>query len=193
MPFRDPPRSAAWQHRDARSGFEVVFMRSDAGGQHLEGETAAVEEGEAWAVGYRIDLDPRWVTRSARVSGRASPGRRELTLEADGAGRWRIDGEPASHLDGCLDVDLESSSLTNAFPVHRLGLEIGHEADAPAAYVRALDLSVERLEQHYVRLEDDENRERYHYTAPRFDFECELTYDEFGLVLEYPGIAVRAA
>ena len=28
---------------------------------------------------------------------------------------------------------------------------------------------------------------------PRFDFECELSYDEFGLVLEYPGIAVRAA
>jgi hypothetical protein len=24
MPFRDPPRYAAWQHRDARNGFEVV-------------------------------------------------------------------------------------------------------------------------------------------------------------------------
>lgn len=46
-----------------------------------------------------------------------------------------------------LDVDLESSALTNALPVHRMGLGIEPAADAPAAYVRALDLSVDRLEQ----------------------------------------------
>jgi hypothetical protein len=194
MPFADPPRSAAWRHREARDGFEVVFLRSDGDGYRLEGDTAAVEEGKAWAVRYDISVDASWTTRSARVWGRASSGRRELTLEADGAGRWRIDGAPAGHLDGCLDVDLESSSLTNACPVHRLGLEVGEQADAPAAYVRALDLAVERLEQRYLRLEDDAaGRRRYHYAAPRLGFECELVYDEFGLVLEYPGIAVRAA
>ena len=60
---------------------------------------------------------------------------------------------------------------------------------AIAAYVRALDLSVERLEQHYVRLGAD----RYHYASPAFGFECELAYDDAGLVLDYPGIAVRVA
>ena len=141
----------------------------------------------------RHQLDAGWATRSARVWGRASSGLRELSLEADGAGRWRVDDAPAGQLDGCLDVDLESSSLTNAFPVHRLGLEVGEAADAPAAYVRALDLGVERLEQRYRRLEDDGGRQRYHYVSPAFDFECELVYDESGLVLDYPGIAVRAA
>jgi hypothetical protein len=193
MPFADPPRCAAWQHREARTGFEVAFLRSDAHGCRVEGDTTAIEDGEAWAVRYDITVDPDWVTRSARVWGRTSSGPRELRLDADRAGRWQIDGEPAGHLDGCLDVDLESSSLTNAFPVHRLGLEIGEVADAPAAYVRALDLSVERLEQRYRRLDDDGDRQRYHYAAASFGFECELSYDEFGLVLEYPGIAVRAA
>jgi hypothetical protein len=193
MPFAAPPPYAAWEHREARSGFEVVFLSADGDGYGLEGQTAAVEEGEAWAVHYVIALDPGWRTRSARVSNLAAAGRRELRVEADGAGRWRLDGEAAGHLDGCLDLDLESSSLTNAFPVHRLGLAIGEAADAPAAYVRALDLSVERLEQHYVRLEDDGPRRRYHYTAPRFEFECELVYDEAGLVIDYPGIAVRSA
>ena len=193
MPFATPPRHAAWQHREARSGFEVVFLHPDGEGCRIEGDTAAVEDGEAWAVHYVIALDRDWVTRTARVSNLAAPGRREVSLEAVGAGRWLVDGEPAPHLDGCLDVDLESSSLTNAFPVHHLGLEIGQEAEAPAAYVRALDLSVERLEQRYLRLDDDGNRQRYHYTSAAFSFECELSYDEFGLVLEYPGIAVRAA
>jgi uncharacterized protein len=193
MPAGELPRFAAWQHREARDGFEVVFFRSNGDRLHLEGETVAVEDGEAWAVSYDVSLQSDWSTRSARVSGRASSGPHELSLEADGTGRWRVDDAPAGHLDGCLDVDLESSALTNALPVYRLGLEIGQQADAPAAYVRALDLSVERLEQHYLRLEDDGKGQRYHYIAPRFDFECELVYDEFGLVLQYPGIAVRAA
>ena len=58
--------------------------------------------------------------------------------------------------------------------------------------MRAGDLSVERLEQRYLRLPDDSGRQRYRYRAPAFDFECELVYDESGLVLDYPGIATRA-
>jgi uncharacterized protein len=53
--------------------------------------------------------------------------------------------------------------------------------------VRAVDLTVERLEQTYVRLPD----QGYDYVAPVFDFACRLVYDESGLVLDYPGIAVR--
>jgi uncharacterized protein len=109
-----------------------------------------------------------------------------------GAGQWLVDGVPASHLDGCLDVDLESSALTNALPVRRLGLAPGACAAAPAAYVRAIGLPVERLEQTYLRAPDDAARQRYDYAAPAFGFACRLTYDESGLVLDYPGIAVRA-
>ena len=47
--------------------------------------------------------------------------------------------------------------------------------------------AVERLEQRYLRLDDDGERRRYHYTSPRFGFECELGYDASGLVLDYPG------
>jgi len=35
-------------------------------------------------------------------------------------------------------------------------------------------------------------RQRYDYAAPVFDFACRLLYDESGLVLDYPGIAIRA-
>jgi hypothetical protein len=54
-------------------------------------------------------------------------------------------------------------------------------------------LGVERLEQRYERLQDDDERQRYGYSAPRFEFSCELLYDATGLVLDYPGIAVRAS
>jgi hypothetical protein len=188
----DLPRFAAWRHCESRSGFEVVFL-SGPPDRRLEGDTAAVEAGDAWAVHYIVELDDGWMTKSARVTGRSPVGRHAVKLETDGRGRWRIDGRPAAHLDGCLDVDLESSCLTNALPVHRLALDVGQGAEAPAAYVRAPDLRVERLEQRYTRLEDLDGAQRYHYEAPSFEFECDLTYDRAGLVLAYPGIGRRVA
>jgi uncharacterized protein len=187
------PATAAWRHHEARDGFEVVFLRADGDGYRIAGHTAAVEDGEAWAVEYDIRVDGSWRTRCARVRGRSAGSRRERTLEADGAGGWLVDGAPVADLDGCLDVDLESSSLTNAFPVQRLALAVGEAADAPAAYVRAGDLAVARLEQRYVRLADGERGQRFDYTSPAFDFRAVLAYDEHGLALDYPGIAVRIA
>ena len=185
----DLPPYAAWRHCESRSGFEVVFL----GGQRADGDTAAVEGDSAWAVHYGIEFDAGWLTKSAHVTGHSATGGHEVELETDGHGRWRIGGRTAAHLDGCLDVDLESSCLTNALPVHRLGLEVGQAAEAPAAYVRARDLSVERLEQSYTRLEDVDGAQRYRYQAPAFEFECELAYDEAGLLLAYPGIGRRVA
>ena len=113
-------------------------------------------------------------------------------LEADGAGHWLINGEPAPHLDGCLDIDLEASAMTNALPVRRMILPPAAAAAAPAAYVRTAGLAVERLEQTYLRVTGQGTGQSYDYTAPVFDFRCRLVYDQSGLVLEYPGIAVRA-
>ena len=193
MSFKELPPFAAWRHRDAREGFEVVFLQPGPEAHRLEGHTAAVEDGQAWSVKYTIVVDANWVTQTAHLVGQSAGDRHEVTLAADGAGAWRIDGSPAPELDGCLDVDLESSSFTNALPVHRLGLGIGQDAEAPAAYVRALDLSVERLEQRYARTDDEGMHQRYDYAAPRFEYTGRLDYDKHGLILEYPGIAVRVA
>src|SRR5204862_2956546 len=170
MTFTEPPHFAAWEHRDARRGFEVAFFGRADGELRVEGETAAVEGADAWAVRYSIALDSEWHTIAAHVTGRSVAGRREVSLRSDAAGRWDVNGERAPELDGCMDVDLESSALTNAFPAHRLRLAVGEQAEAPAAYVRATDLGVERLEQRYLRLDDDgSGRQRYRYTAPRFE------------------------
>jgi uncharacterized protein len=185
------PATAAFAHQDARTGFEVVYFESCDDGCRIEGTTAAVEDGQTWVVEYSISLDPTGCTRNAHVVSRSHAGSRSEVLETDGAGRWTVNGQAASGLDGCLDVDLESSAVTNALPVRRMSLATGQRAEAPAAYVRAIDLSVERLDQTYERVTDDGPRSCYDYTAPAFEFSCRLVYDESGLVIEYPGIAVR--
>ena len=192
VPFALWPGEAAWQHQGARSGFEVVFFGDGDGGWLIQGCTTAVEDGTPWAVEYAIALDDAGVTRGARINGRSAAGSRSAVLETDGVGGWLVNGKEAPQLDGCLDVDLESSAMTNALPVRRLGLAVGARAAVPAAYVRAAGLAVDRLEQSYLRAPDQATRQRYDYAAPAFDFKCRLIYDQSGLVLDYPGIAVRA-
>ena len=151
MAFASLPATACWQHRGARSGFEVAYFQAGPGGWRIDGTTTAVEDAHTWIVTYSIRLDAAWLTRDARITARTASGLRETVLAGDGAGRWRVDGHRAAHLDGCLDVDLESSALTNTLPVHRLELAAGARVETPAAYIRALDLSAERLEQTYAR------------------------------------------
>src|SRR5262245_48741186 len=189
----DLPATAAWRHLDARVGFEVLFLRHESDRYQLDGYVTAVEEGEPWGFRYTLLLDSNWATRSAHIVGRSSRGEHEVQLENDGAGGWRIDGKPMTQLSGCIDLDLEASAATNALPVNRLRLKVGQAADAPAVYVRARDLRVKRLEQRYARIPNDGEHSRYDYVAPSFDFRTVLDYDEFGLLLTYPGIAVRVA
>ena len=179
------PEAAAWRLVDAREGFEVLFPHREPGGYRLEGHSTGVEEGVAWGIRYAILVDERWATRTATLVGGSSLGSFEVRLEGDGAGHWLVDGEPAPELDGCLDVDLEASACTNCLPVRRLGLGVGEQAEAHAAYVRAADLRVERLEQSYQRLDSG----RYDYASP--NFRAVLVYDEHGLIVDYPGIAAR--
>jgi uncharacterized protein len=182
--FVDLPSFAAWRFVGAVDGFEVVYTQPG----RLRGHTSAVEDGQAYAVRYEIALDDHWHTREARVVSDTVAGPRETLLISDGRGRWTVDGAPAPELDGLIDVDIEASACTNTFPVHRLQLPLGEVSEAPAAYVRALDLSVMRLNQTYRRLDD----RRYDYTSEA-DFRAVLEYDAAGLIVDYPNIAVRFA
>jgi uncharacterized protein len=184
------PSLAAWQHLDAREGFEVVFIHRSGAGHRFSGSTVAVQAGVAWCIDYELTLDGSGATRSAEIRSRFQYGEAILRLESTEVGEWWANGRHMPALRGCLDVDLEASALTNAFPVRRLALRAGAAASAPAVFVRVGDLRVERLEQRYECLAGT-GAQGYRYSAPRFDFTATLRYDRSGLVVDYPGIAER--
>lgn len=185
------PAAAAWSHQGLRSGFETLFLHRRRDGLVLEGCTVAVEDGSPWTVRYEIVVDNDWVTRSATISSLTGDGIRTTALQTDGQGHWRVDGEPAAFLDGCFDIDLEASAVTNTLPIHRLGLAVGERHSPAAAYVRAATLEVQRLEQTYERLETCSDLSRYSYEAPLFDVTAELTVDADGFIADYPSLATR--
>jgi uncharacterized protein len=191
LPFVPLPRAAAWQHVgvDARAGFETVFFSTVARGTTVRGATSAVADGVPWIVRYRLEIDERWCTRVASVVVETPDATRETELQSAGNGRWSVDGVPRPELEGCFDVDLESSACTNTAPVHRLDLAIGARAHTPAVYVRAADGAVERLEQEYRRVPGEPPA--FDYASPAFSYADRLAYDAAGLVVDYPGIAHR--
>jgi hypothetical protein len=191
MRLASPPTTASWVHRDSREGFEVLFVESHDGRRRLHGNTTAREGAHLWSVGYDIELDAAWNTRSARVTSRSPEGARGVSLvHLRGAG-WTVDGVPRPDLDGCVDVDLESSAVTNTLPVHRMEFEPGARVEASAVYVRAGDLGVERLEQYYTLVAAADAGPAFFYESPGSHFSCELRFDTAGFVVDYPHIAVR--
>lgn len=127
------------------------------------------------------DLEPLPATAAWRHVG-PREGTEVLVTEAT-VGGHRLTGHTTA-----VNVDLESSAVTNTLPVHRLSLPLGEPSDVPAAFVRATDLRVERLEQTWERLE---TAGQVAYTSSTFDVRCTLTYDGSGLVVDHPGIAQR--
>jgi hypothetical protein len=190
MELTELPTVAAWRHTGERTGYEVLFTRSGADGYRLRGVTTAVESGAGWSVAYRIALDRQWRTRRVRARATTITGDHRLSIRVD-HGRWTVDGRPRPDLDGVVDVDFESSSVTNTIAVHRLRFSIGEPVHAPAAFVRAEDLAVQLMSQRYTLIGSAGRGPTFAYESATFDFGGELSFDEAGLILDYPGIAVR--
>ena len=112
-----------------------------------------VSDGPAGPLQYAVEVDARWRTRRAEVAD--GTGRRVLTT--DGAGTWWLGGEPAEHLAGCLDVDVEATPVTNTLPIRRNGA-----GAVMAAWVRVPGPVVEQLEQSY---EHDDGDGRWTYRS----------------------------
>ncbi len=193
--FANLPSLATFRHAGAREGFEAVCFRQPQAtgeGYLLEGGTTANEDGIAWSVQYRIEVDEDWQTTRVEAVGISPLGHHTLHAERRD-GRWHVNGAERADLDGCIDIDFESSLVTNTLAIHRLDLSATTPQDVPAAFVRADDLRVDRVEQTYLCTDHAEDRITFEYTSSTFGFAGELVFDGSGVVIDYPGIGRRHA
>ena len=164
-----------WERWDGH-GMERVCVAVDPHGVFADSDLLTPHNVRAH---FRVRCDGEWRTRHVEVTVRGDPPR-ILRLDADGEGRWT--GHP--ELDGCIDVDIYPSPLTNSLPIRRMG----GDCETTAAWVQIPELTVEPLPQRYTRLEGG-NRWRYEALSSGFTTEFEVDAD--GLVLDYPGLACR--
>lgn len=195
-------RAVAWVKEDP---FGVEFAEVTLGQRQLSAVGVAIG---THPVPYRLDytLETRrgFVTSRLRVVTRGQGWRRRLDLRRAASGAWSTlteaegdapfppPGGDVGLLVGALDCDLGLSPLTNSMPVLRHALlRGGGPIDFHMAWVSVPDLGVHFSDQRYrfVRGDQDQYVIRYEDLGGRFV--ADLTFDQDGLVLHYPGLARR--
>ncbi len=173
-----------WQP-DLGEGAEDFTFRAMSGGFEARGEVVATLEGQPLKASYVVETDAGWHTRRVRVE---VTGGGSLEIQSDGAGHWRrADGTALPDLDGCLDPDISMTPFTNTVAIRRLGSRIGEAAEIKVAYVLVPELTLRAAPQRYTHL----SQRLWHFDGLDIDFTADITVDEDGFVVDYPGLFQR--
>jgi hypothetical protein len=170
-------------------GLERFELIRESTGWAIHGTVLALAERGASEAVYTISCDAGWNTRRAAISLVDGSGNHALDIVASN-GHWRVNGEEAKHLDGCIDIDLGWSPSTNTIAIRRLNLPVGgRSGPLVVAWVRFPELTIEPLTQEYERI----GERRYRYTSRGGSFRAAIDVDDEALVTEYEGVWQRVA
>lgn len=114
----------------------------------------------------------------------------DLWLATDGSGRWgEMNGAHRTELDGCYDVDLACTPMTQTLPIRRLPLLDGDSAELPVVTIDPVTLAVRSEVHRYTRVDVS----RWQHELADNGSATEFEVDEFGLVVDYPALFRRVS
>jgi hypothetical protein len=179
-------RSIRWSAWDGcEAGLEHVDVRPADGGLVMSGVVIAEEDGVRFGLSYRLKLDALWRTREALL--RTTSGH-ALHLESDGQGHWQENGKDQPALQGCIDIDIQATPITNTLPIRRLELKDGKSMEIRLCYISMPDLAVSAANQRYTALTSGS---LYRFESLEDGFTADLPVDQDGFVLDYPDLFKR--
>ena len=159
-------------------------------------------EHPAFSASYDLLLGADGITRRLSMRSVVAQGERQVSITRNTEGFWLVDhgqGPRSAEFDGALDVDVVLSPLFNALAVRRLGLHSAAEtgiptADVPVVYVTLPELTVSGEVLHYEVAPGAvaPGSAAGSVVSVRTPLgSAELTVDDEGFVLDYPGLAAR--
>lgn len=186
-----PIRTVLWQRLDA-PGLEYCMLQPVDKGWLLQGDAITLLDGHPARVVYQVRVDDAWKTRRLAVDLLVGSNRQRLHVIQGGRRGWRLrpSNTPLPHLDGCTDVDLGLSPVTNTIAIRRLNLDVDASADLRTAWVRFPEtgegeMTIAPRAQRYTRIDG----RRYHYQSGEigepFNYSAVLEIDDLGLVTHY--------
>ncbi|HLY24993.1 MAG TPA: putative glycolipid-binding domain-containing protein [Aggregatilineales bacterium] len=167
-------------------GLEHTQLLQNEAGIGVRSVLIGLTEDSPFDLQYQLFCDSSWACRELTLQTSDQKG---ISLKSDGAGHWTTGaGIAIDVLEGCIDVDITATPLTNTLPIRRLKLmEAGQSAEIAVAWIHVPALTLNPARQRYTCL----GQGRYRYEGLGTGFEAEITVDEDGLVIEYPGVFRR--
>jgi hypothetical protein len=176
--------SVLWRRLDM-PGHEAVRIYEGEEGWFLDGSCVFLYNGQPCRLEYLIECDTEWRTSFATIDGFVGDEVIAIEIEVDGDA-WYLNGEEVPAVEGCIDIDLNFSPVTNLLPIKRSGLGVGDKATVRAAWLRFPSFDLEPLEQIYTR----KSESVYNYQSST-GFEKDITVDKFDVVQEYRDFWIR--
>ena len=167
----------------------------------FEGWEIVATPSVGYAVRFRLIVGPDFVARALELDADGPRGLRRLSVRRSPKGAWWADGKRRPDLDGCLDIDVAATPLTNTPTIRRLALPPGRAADVEVAWVDVPSLAISVVRQRYEHVapspatpgavdpEDRPDLDRYAFATGAF--RAILTVDPDGLVADYQHFAER--
>jgi uncharacterized protein len=178
----DLKRVVVWKNL-LLNGTDYCGLSQTAEGWMLKGTvTGVLKDQRPVLANYEIHSDENWFTHRVQLECTIAGDVKTLSLGVESRGIWRNSGLELPALRSCDDVDLSLTPATNTLAIRRLKLDVGSSASLIAAWVKFPELTVEPLSERYTRI----NQNTYRY-ASNTGFSAEITVDDLGLVISYPG------
>jgi uncharacterized protein len=179
-------KSIRWQSTE-HGGLEE--FRIDEWPEGIKVRSAVVGQADdaRHGVFYEINLTSDW--RFQTILLQRTDGRVVVLRRGDDGVWLDIDGQALPELEGCFDIDFELTPFTNTLPIRRDPLYVGETRRFWMAYIPADTLEVFADEQIYTRLSEREYR--FESGEGEEYFTADITVDEDGLVVDYPGLFER--
>ena len=169
--------------RDQRLTENIVILEDHA---QITAQSVIRGTDPSFTCHYKIICTPDWQFREIQIHDDCD---RRLLLRRDAQGHWfKNGGEALAHLSEAQEVDFVLTPFTNTLPIKRLKLAEGQSADIITAWIDYPSLEIKADPQRYTCLSPT----LYRYESRDSDFTREITVDENGLLVEYPGLFRRA-
>jgi hypothetical protein len=158
---------------------EYFILASEHDRHLLVGHVICMLEGDPALIQYRTACDRYWQTTSVKIECTHRRTTEELDLRVTPNQRWYMD-DVLLPFDNLFAIDLEIIPATNILPIRRMNFGVGQSFATEAVWVRFPSLRLERLQQTYTRLSQDQ----YRYEA-QGGFTAMLTVDSDGVIVDY--------
>lgn len=139
---------------------------------------------QPFKVDYRLSLDHSWRTLNVDVVIQANNSFTSRQYTTNTQGHWYMNNALLSEFEGCEDVDISITPLTNSLPIRRLNLEPGERRQIKVLYIDVPAQDIRPETQFYTCLDD----RTYLFETGDGSFAAEITLDEQQWVKHYPGL-----
>lgn len=190
---QDWPAILTWRSNDAT---RIESTRVQLSGNRMKAHgriAAAASQGHpAFSASYDLVTDDTGATTRLSLTVTLAERDRQLSVARDEENMWLItdnEGQARKAFEGAVDVDVVLSPFFNALPIRRAGLHLRAESIAlPVVYVYLPELTVTAATISYSSPEPG-SPDGIKLQSPVA--ETSVTVDEYGFILDYPGLAER--